>query len=229
MRRALLLVPFLLLLGGCPDEREPRVRRLPSEAEFRRHLLAILETYPTDGTHGYHWPRPDDGRWLGNTRKLAYAGTVLAEGDPEGRCHCSGLTFEVFLRAFERWCREADQPFRILDFDVADVRRLQREWFGTSGDRKTLHTAVTKNGLGRRISSWEDAQAGDFVQLWRHSGSGHSCVFRTWIREEEEIVGLRYWSTQKSTKGIGERVEHFGTDGSAVKRDELYVVRVGAR
>lgn len=229
MKRALLLLPVMLLLGGCPREEQPEAPRLPSEGTFQRHALAVIDSYPTDGTHGYYWPRPDKGGWLGNTRRLAYAGVVLAEGDPRGRCHCSGLTFEVFLRAWERWCEETERPARILDLDVADVRRLQREWFGTSGDRKTLLTAITKNHLGRRIERWKDAQAGDFVQLWRHSGSGHSCVFRAWIREDEKIVGLRYWSTQKSTQGIGEREERFGESGAAMKRDETYVVRVGAR
>ena len=78
------------------------------------------------------------------------------------------------------------------------------------------------------MEDWDEAEAGDFVQLWRHSGSGHSCIFRAWVRDDDdEIVGLRYWSTQSSTDGIGERVERFGTAGSAVKRDELYIVRVG--
>ena len=229
MRRALLLLalPALLLLAACPEEKAPEARRAPTEADFRRHLLAVIDTYPTDGTHGYHWPRPDTGRWLGNTRRLEYAGTVLSEGDPQGRCHCSGITFEVFFRAWARWCGENERSFRILDLDVAGVRRLQRQWFGVGGDRKTLLTAVTKNDLGRRITDLEQAREGDFVQLWRHSGSGHSCVLRTWIREDEKIVGLRYWSTQGSTNGIGERVERFGESGSAVRRDELYVVRVG--
>lgn len=230
MTRVLTIVlPLALLLAGCPSEGEPKARRVPPEDAFHRHLLAVVETYPTDGTHGYHWPRPDDGRWLGNTRTLRYADQVLAKGDPQGRCHCSGLTFEVFLRAWERWCKATGRPFRILDLGIGDVRRLGRQWFGASGDRKTLSTAVTKNGLGRRITDLEQAQPGDFVQLWRHSGSGHSCIFRAWIRADEKIVGLKYWSTQKSTNGIGEREERFGVGGSAVKRDELYVVRVGAR
>ena len=229
MRRALTLAPLLLLLllTACPEEKQA-ARDVPAEKTFRTHLLAVIETYPTDGTHGYYWPRPDRGGWLGNTRRLEYAGTVLSEGDAKGRCHCCGLTFEVFFRAWARWCEAEGKPFRIRDLDVAGVRRLQRQWFGVSGDRKTLLTAITKNGLGRRITDWEDAREGDFVQLWRHSGSGHSCVFRAWVHDEGKIVGLRYWSTQKSTNGIGERVERFGEDGSAMKRDETYVVRVGA-
>lgn len=228
MRRTLFLAPLLLLLAACPDEKARTLRSVPTEDAFQKHVLAVIEIYPTDGTHGYHWPRPDTGAWLGNTRRLEYAGVVLSEADPKGRCHCSGLTFEVFLGAWARWCKASSRPFRILDLDADGVRRLQRQWFGTSGDRKTLFTAVTKTGLGRRITDWEDARPGDFVQLWRHSGSGHSCVFRAWVREEEKIVGLRYWSTQKSTNGIGERAERFGESGSSMKRDEFYVVRVGS-
>jgi len=217
MRRAPLLL--LLLLAACSPEAKPPV---PKSGDFNAHVLAIVDTYPTDGTHRYHWPKT--GTWIGTTRKLVYAGEVLAEGDPQGRCHCSGLTFEVFLRAWERRCKAADRPYRILDWDLAQVRRFRTQWFGTSGDRATLHTALTKNGLGHRITDWEKAKPGDFVQLWRHGGSGHSCIFRGWTRDEDgTIVGLRYWSTQKSSKGIGERTEPL----AKLKRDELYVVRVG--
>lgn len=224
MRRIAFLSALLLLgLVGCEDDEVPP--RLPPLGTFNAHVLALMDEYPTNGTHRYYWPRA--GSWLGNTRTLEYAGEVLAEGDPEGRCHCCGLTFEVFLRAWERWCGACDRPYRILDYDLGDVKRLQREWFGTSGDRATLHTAITKNGLGVRITDWEKARPGDFIQLWRHSGSGHSCIFRAWVRKKGDIAGLRYWSTQKSTNGIGERTEYFGDEGSLVKRDEFYLVRVG--
>jgi hypothetical protein len=214
-------VLLLLALGACEDP-----RRLPPLGRFNAHVLAVAASYPTDGTHRYHWPRA--GTWKGNARTLRYGGEVIAEGDPEGRCHCSGLTFEVFFQAFERWCAAEGRPFRILDLDAAGVRRLQREWFGSPEDRATLHTALTRNGLGVRIADWEDARPGDFVQLWRHSGSGHAVVFRGWDRDSEgRIQGIRYWSTQGSTDGIGERSERFGEDGSAVKRDEFWLCRVG--
>ena len=225
MRGALALLPIATLLLACEGEPAESTPRMPRRGELNAHVLAVVKTYPTDGTHGYYWPRT--GTWLGITRTLRYDGQVLGRGDPQGRCHCSGLTFEVFLRAWERWCRAVDRPYRILDLDIEGVRRLQREWFGASGDRATLHTAITKNGLGVRVKDWEKARAGDFVQLWRHSGSGHSCVFVRWVREGKRIVGLRYWSTQSSTKGIGEREERFGTDGSTLKRDELWICRVG--
>lgn len=213
MTRAALLLLLLPLVACAPP---------PKAGDFNTHVAAIMDTYPTDGTHGYYWPKT--GTWIGTTRTLRYAGEVLAEGDPKGRCHCCGLTFEVFLRAWERHCKATSKPYRILDWKIDKVRAFRKQWFGTSGDRATLHTAITENGLGRRVTDLEKAKAGDFIQLWRESGSGHSCIFKAWVRDEEgKITALRYWSTQKSTNGIGERTEKL----SALKLDELYIVRVG--
>ena len=214
---------LLVLLAGCQEKKA--VDDLPDPAAFHTHVLHVMDTYPKDGHHGYHWPKKGD--WLGFTRTLRYDGKVLGKGDAEERCHCSGLTFEVFFRAWERFCAEEKRPFRILDLDLDGVRKLVRDWFGATGDRATLHTAITRHRLGWRIAEWDKAKAGDFVQLWRHSGSGHSVIFRGWVREEGKIVGLRYWSTQSSTRGIGERSERFGTKGSTIKRNELWIVRVG--
>lgn len=223
----LLVALACLALGACEDAKPAPPPEMPALGDLNAHVLAIVDTYPTDGTHGYYWPR--SGSWLGFTRTMRYDGRVLGKGDPQARCHCCGLTFEVFLRAWERWCKEVGRPHRILDLDIDGVRRLRRQWFGVGGDRATLHTAITEGGLGVRITDLEKARPGDFVQLWRHSGSGHSCVFRGWERTGKRITGIRYWSTQSSTKGIGERTERFGKDGSTVKRDELWICRIGKR
>ncbi len=226
--RLVLAAALVLSLAGhaaCSDDDETQPPRCPQLGAFNEHVLHVVGTYPTDGTHAYYWPRR--GSWLGFTRDVRYQGDLLGKGDAKGRCHCSGLTLEVFLRAWERWSRAVGSDGRILALDMEGLRGFQRSWFGTSGDRATLHTALTKAGAGVRIRDWEKARSGDFVQLWRHSGSGHSCIFRGWVRENGKIVGLRYWSTQSSTKGIGNREERFGAEGSAVKRDEFYIVRVG--
>jgi hypothetical protein len=220
------LAALALLLAACADTPAPGPT-LPTETEFARHLLAVIATYPTDGTHRYWWPK--EGAWRGNARTLRYDGAVLAEGDAEGRCHCCGLTFEVFLQAWQRWAKEAGRPERVLDLDVEGVRRLQTQWFGSPEDRSCLHTAIVANGLGRRIDRVEDARPGDFVQLWRTNGTGHSAVFLEAVREDGRIVGLRYWSTQGSTNGVARHVERFEDAGGTVTRDELWICRVGCR
>ena len=190
----------LCLLAGCsrgtPERTGPV---LPDATTFHRHVLAVIATYPTDGTHGYWWPKDDP--WMGNVRTLRYDGKVLAEGDPQGRCFCCGLTFEVFLQAWERWAQEAGVPGRIAGLDLEGARGLQKQWFGSPQDRSCLHTAIVANGLGRRLERWEDAQPGDFVQLWRRNGSGHSVVFLEWALRTGRC-GDHVWSTQSSTHGI---------------------------
>ena len=235
---AALLLLLALLVGvacdekaaedGGPAAKDPPEEgfTLPAWGALNADVVKVLATYPKDGTHRYHWPK--EGPWLGLTRTLVYDGETVGAGDPEGRCYCCGLTFEVFFRAWERWCRREERPFVIGNLDVAGVKRLVRAWFGSNGDRTTVLGALEGFGLGARVEDWEAAEPGDFVQLWRHSGSGHSCVFLAWLRDEEgRIQGLRYWSTQSSTNGIGIREERFGEEGASLDRDAFHLARVG--
>src|SRR5690242_8698586 len=82
---------------------------LPRASEFAKLVLEVAKTYPTDGTHKYYWPKT--GTWPGTTRDLFYLGKKVCDGDPEKRCFCCGLTFEVFFRAYEKYCENAKKPF----------------------------------------------------------------------------------------------------------------------
>lgn len=213
-------------LPGPDPAPDPEAPPLPRQGELNRIVLQIAESYPTDGTHRYHWPRGSS--WAGTTRDLVYMGETIASGDPEGRCYCCGLTFEVLFRAFEAWCERERVPFRIAGLDAGGVHRLRHQWFGSDGDRTTLLHAVRENGIGAGVDDPEDARAGDFVQLWRRSGSGHSVVFLEWTRGRRgERTGIRYWSTQQATNGIGTREESFAGD-SGVDPDQVYIARMGA-
>ena len=214
-------------------ERDAAAVAIPAAGELNPIVMEVIARYPTDGTHRYHWPK--QGGWKGNTKDLEYGGQVFAAGDPDGRCYCCGLTFEVLLDAWRVWCARNGRPWRIGDLDVAGVKKLQGQWFGSAADRSCLHTALVENDLGFRIDDWKDAQPGDFVQLWRANGSGHSVVFLGWERdadrEDAPITGIRYWSTQGATDGIGARSESFEASAGRrrVLRDELWLCRVGDR
>lgn len=214
-------------------ERDAAAVAIPAAGEFNPIVLEVIARYPTDGTHRYHWPK--QGGWKGNTKDLEYGGEVFAAGDPEGRCYCCGLTFEVLIDAWRVWCARNGRAWRVGDLDVAGVRKLQRQWFGSAADRSCLHTALVENDLGFRVTDWKDARPGDFVQLWRENGSGHSVVFLGWEREHDRddgrITGIRYWSTQGATDGIGARTESFEANAGRrrVLRDELWLCRVGRR
>ncbi|MBI5367729.1 MAG: hypothetical protein HZA54_11885 [Planctomycetes bacterium] len=199
---------------------------LPPADAFARVVVEVMKAYPTDGTHDYYWPKGDN--WPGTTCDLVYRGVKVLEADPKGRCYCCGLTFEVFVKAWQKWCAARKAEFRIGDLSGEELLKLRADWFGSTGDtRRTLQAALVSRGLGRAVEKLKDARPGDFVQFWRTGGSGHSVVFlEAGFDSAGAPTKLKYWSTQKATRGIGVREERFGGEGG-VKPDEVYVVRAG--
>jgi hypothetical protein len=201
---------------------------VPDSGDLNPLVVEVLRGYADDGAHKYHWPKT--GGWKGNTKDLVYGDQLLAAGDPDGRCYCCGLTFEVFLDAWRLWTLRRGRSWQIVDFDLDRVRLLHQQWFGSAADKTCVRTALVDNGLGHEVLDWEDAKPGDFVQLWRANGSGHSVVFLAWVRGADgAIEGIRYWSTQGSTQGIGERTESFldSAGERRVLRSAFYLCRVG--
>ena len=198
---------------------------LPDSADFAHHVLQTIATYPTDGTHAYYWPK--HGSWQGVTRDIAYEGRVVAQGDPQGRCHCSGLTWEVFMRALDAYNRE-HTPKVLNAWTNEEVQRFRFLWFGSDGNKQCIHNAVLTFAIGFAIKDKNDAAPGDFVQFWRGTGSGHSVVFDRWVRDPEgNITALRYWSTQKKTNGIAYNTETVGGK-KGIDLNKTYIVRIGA-
>lgn len=204
-------VSILLLLAACSS---------PAPAsDLNDEILKTLRTYPTDGSYGYHWPK--DSSWEGTTQDLFYRGVKICTGDPQKRSYCCGLTYEVFVRSHQSLGRES-----IGTLSVGQMHELRRRWFGDSTQipdrRKLVQEALTTMGLGRPVAM-DDAKPGDFVQLWRHNGSGHSAIFLEWVRDGGRIVGITYWSSQKSTGGIGTKTERISP--SEVKADAIFLAR----
>ncbi len=182
------------------------------------HVLAVVADYPVDGSFGYFWPR--SGGWEGATQDVVYAGRRLARGDAERRSYCCGLTFEVYVRALLR----ASGGTPVAGIGPDDLHELRLRFFGDSkaGERKRLvQFGLESLGLGRAVSH-DEARHGDFVQLWRTNGSGHQAVFVNWLWKGKERVGLTYWSSQPSTRGIGYRSETFA---EGVDPEQVYVGR----
>ncbi len=211
---------FAVGLGALGREARP-----PSaERALNPYVLAVLRRYPTDGTHRYWWPK--DGAYDGVSEDLVYDGAVIARGEPKRRTFCCGLTFEVWLRALERWHgrKARGGPLRLPGIDARAMKRLRGAWYCARGGVAGPEDALVPLGLGVVIRRLEDARPGDFVQLWRHSGSGHSVIFLGWERERGKIVAMRYWSTQRATRGIGVRTERFGPP-RGIDRARIHVVR----
>ncbi len=211
--------------GTATDEISVTVtpEETPSESTFNDLVVKYLETYPTDGTNGYYWPSGSD--WAGTTRDIWYLDTLVAEGDPEGRCYCVGLTWEVYMRAWEEVDQSTGGDGSINGMSVDDLYTFRVDWFVREVDGPGPSVAMENYGVGEEITDYNKFQPGDFLQFWRHSGSGHNVIFVDWLEQGGEIVGFEYWSTQSSTDGVGYNHEYFGSSGSYVDPNLVYAAR----
>ncbi len=176
-------------------------------------VLERIAEYPTDGTHPYGWHNAANG----TTTDLTYAGTTVARAGPKKRTYCCGVTFEVALGAL---LDANNGPLK--DVDAKTIRNVRRGFCGAHprwGERQVA-AVLPEYGLGIEVGV-EDAQPGDFVQLWRRDGTGHSAVFLGWVTDTADTrVAIHYWSTQRVTDGIGYRTERLRGI------DRLYMARL---
>jgi len=87
---------------------------------------------------------------------------------------------------------------------------------------------VERYGVGTRIWNKEEARPGDFIDISRSNGTGHTAVFQHWVRDQRgKIMGVHYWSSQGSTNGIAYNTEYFDTSGRGnVYAHMVYIARV---
>ena len=151
---------------------------------------------------------------------------------PDGSTYCTGYTFSVaFVTCLNRGL--------LNDFTDADIRKMQIVW--NSGDPKSYPKlcvdAISKpispalKSLGEEVTI-DEVQPGDFCQLWRTSGSGHSVIVMEIVEKNGKKVGIKYYSSNgtinKETKrtGPGENTEHFSDSGGTVLRKNTYYARL---
>lgn len=162
---------------------------------------------------GYKWSSS------GTPKSIYFKDSKILSKSAQGT-FCSGYTFTVAFDAL-------DQAGKLDHLSVDQVKWLQRNWYGTnnaSAETQCLYSLAFLN-LGEKVNL-SDAKAGDFVQFWRNNKSGHSVIFLDWVKNEDEIIGIKYRSTQKSTDGIGDRIETIGTDDKDINLNRLYIVRL---
>ena len=184
--------------------------------EPAKDILAAAQGIPDGGS--YVW-----NNGSGVPRDIRHDGELILKAQEKGT-YCSGFTFCVAM--------EAAQQRGLLQGKTADeIRQFQKEWYGSTKEaaERQCALAVEHLGIGREVKSLADAQPGDFMQIWRTNKSGHSVLFLDWVREGDQVVGIKYRSSQKSTDGVGDRVEYFadakGHDGK-VDRRRTYVARL---
>ena len=216
MRPGVLVV--LVLAGGC--HREPAaITPPPVEAAlpaFSERVVELIGTYPDHGHGGYVWPAEDGA--AGTTRDLRLGDDVIARAGTGN--HCVGMTLEVFWRALEECPGGAAAAFEL---DAAqDFKEL---WYVPALGGRGPAAALPAHRLGVPIAL-DDARPGDFVQAWATSGQGHSMVFLGWDRDEAgTITGVRYWSSQPWTEGIGVSEMVIDDSGAGFDPAQIYVAR----
>lgn len=223
--RIAFLVPMLALCAFITADEQAG----PELPAFNKAILALIEEYPTDGTHGYWWPRGGESNYDGVSADQFLMGQKVMDGEAEKRTFCCGLTLEVFVKAYDAWLA-ANPDVKNSPVTPENWQEFQRLWFVENSNGPGPSAALERFNIGRQIEAAE-ALPGDFVQIWRTKNdrgrmSGHSVVFLDWIRNDAgKIVGMRYWSTQPSTEGINENVEYFGPLGG-MSTEYTYYARV---
>lgn len=168
------------------------------------HIDAAAHRLPLG--RGYAWPVADKSIG-GCFDDLVFDNVIVLKAGPG--TYCCGVTLEMLWRGWE--AHVAEQGGRLLGgLSVQDAKALRREWF-CIGTRRGPVDALVPRGLGVEVPVGE-ARRGDFAQLWRPDGSGHSVFVLNVGRGR-----ISYLSTQRSTKGLGARVEPAPR--------EIYVVR----
>jgi hypothetical protein len=176
-------------------------------------VLEVATGYADGGGYNKEW------KGSGTPEKIVVDGkTILSKGT--NGTYCSGFTFSVVMRA------AADLGL-LAGKTVEEVRTFQKEWYGVpvSTKEKQCVMAAANLGIGTEVGP-EDAKAGDFVQFWRNNGSGHSVIFLGWNEKDGKRVGIKYRSSQGSTKGIGNTTETIGSGTREIHPGRIYLVRL---
>jgi hypothetical protein len=140
---------------------------------------------------------------------------VLKDKQDKGT-YCSGYALQVgYIVAKNRKILQNKTKSQLLTF--------MKEWYQSYP--KTCVTAIINLGIGNEIKL-EDAEEGDFCQLWRTNDSGHNVIFKKFLYKDEKIIGIEYRSTQPKTNGIGDNKEYFTNGGGKIKKDSTYFVRL---
>ncbi len=191
-------------LNAPPWEGFVYFRAFLAPLEFNPWILAETLTYPRDGTYPY--------KWTGNgvTHDIIYRGATILTNNSGNYTYCSGITYEAFMDAWETYnAAIGNTTADIWGLTSSQMVTFRQRWYGIM-HRDCSTDALTTYNCGYRINDWDKARAGDMVQIWRKSGSGHSVVFDSWIRNGEgEKTHIRYWSTQTATNGINYNEENF--------------------
>ena len=204
--------------------------------DLNPYVLKVISGYPLDGSYQYHcsWTPREYDIYNGVTQDLWYHGMVVAKAYPDGsRCsYCCGYTFEVFVRAMKlRNIQLGLDPDDFNGMTFGDLFNALQLWY-IEGPGDSEQCAITSYGLGHAVTNLDDVRPGDFLSYSTKPSGGHSVIFIDWLRDDQnQIIGLRYFSSNLSGNGLGYGQAHFSDynrNGHGVLRSSLHIGRVDA-
>ena len=216
-----LIIPFIILIAIVA-----LLMSLPhqQERDLNDYIINTLETYPRDGSLPYSWVSGYDGV----TQDLSYRGDVIAKAneDSSKSSFCCGLTFEVYYKSIMQALEDLDLDEDLNNMKADDFSDFISRWFVQEKNGDGPGLALVPYGLGKKIEKMADVRKGDFVQIWRTSGSGHSVIFIEWtLNEAGDTTGMKYWSTQPGTDGVNYNVEYFDAYGGKIDKSVTHYSR----
>ena len=211
------------------------------EKSMNDYVMQIVKSFPLDGTYKYSWPKKSEGKdpYDGVTQDIYYQGEKIMRGDGNKDSYCCGLTLEIYLKAVNKYnlsneskkeaVEHSPAQYVIMNpikgLDTTNFSNFKYLWFCPNFNSEGPGEALTSYGMGTIVKDWNQAEAGDFIQLWRWNKSGHSAIFINWVKDSTgNITGFKYWSSQG--QGIGYRTEYFGDSGRSVDRKRFFLARL---
>jgi hypothetical protein len=158
-------------------------------------------------------------------------GEIIFQKTSDGSTYCTGFTFSVFfVTALNRGLLD--------DWTNDDIEKLHKVWNQgePTAKPKLCVDAISKpinnhKPLGKEISL-NNALEGDYCQIWRTTGTGHSVIFLERVMKNNKVVGIKYISSNASVNpktgrtGVGEKIEYFSDSGGKVIRENTYYARM---
>ena len=219
----------MILFLGCKKEnshyqesdKDLLVQSIDNEIYLNKTILKTLSKYKRDGSYPYSWV----GGYKGVSRNLFYQDCMIANANPDSShsTYCCGISFEIYFESIMSILKDKDD---LNGLKATDFEDFISKWFVQEKNGDGPGLALQAYGLGKSIKRMQDVLPGDFVQIWRSSGSGHSVIFIKWlINENSDTTGMTYWSTQPSTNGINYNDEYFDGFGGKVDKSVTHYSR----
>lgn len=196
--------------------------------------LEISKDFQNIAKGGYSWEGGSSGMPIDIYFKSE---SPLFKKPSDGSTYCTGFTFAVGYVS----CLNSGL---LNSFTNADIIKMQKVW--NQGDAKTYPKlcvdaiANTKYSDGKVLGeevTIENVNPGDFCQIWRNTGYGHSVIVLEIVKKDGKSIGIKYYSSntkinpETKRSGPGENTEYF-TDavgmGGKVFRNKTYFARISS-